>query len=203
MAIIAVPSILGFTNVGALRLRRSTNILRSRYTAQAQKVSLPYAIWMLEGKLRPYQDAQAGIIRSFLVQLDGQKNEFRLPVPGYTKPISGYPNNAAMDVAAAARATSITVAAPASAFNFLSEGDYFVIQDELKLVTAAVNLNGANKATISFKPPLRKAAAVGVAVTLQNPWCYMQAADDDVAEWAIEAPVIQNSPFNAIEAIGI
>lgn len=203
MAIIPVPAILSFTDVGALRLRRSSNELRSRYTAQSQKITYPYAIWMLEGQLREYDGLEAGIIRSFLVQLEGIKNEFRLPVPGYQRSATGYIANRPVKTAAASRAVSLTVQGGPANTPYLNDGDYFTIQDELKLVVGPVAFNAAGEATINFKPFLRKAVAVGVPVIVNNPTCLMQAADDDIASWGLAPPVRQRSEFNAIEAIGI
>ena len=203
MAIIPVPAILAFTNVGKLRLRRATNILRSRYTGQAQKITYPYAVWTLEATLREYDETQAGIIRSFLVQLEGQKNEFRLPVPGYKKPTTNFGANLVTFGPTVARASSVPFSIAPANFALLNDGDYITIQDELKIVVGNVASNGAGQGVINFKPPLRKPVPTGTPIILQNPTCLMQAADDDIASWGLAPPVRQSGEFNAIEAIGI
>ena len=203
MAIIPVPAILAFTNVGKLRLRRATNLLRSRYTGQAQKISYPYAIWTFEGTLREYYGLDAGIIRSFLVQLEGQKNECRLLVPGYSKSLTGFTATLPTLGAVVARATSVTVSGGPANVAYLNDGDYITIQDELKMVVGNIAFNGAGQAVINFKPSLRKAVAAGVGVIVNNPTCLMQAADDDVASWGIAPPVRQSGELSLIEAVGI
>lgn len=203
MAIITLPTKFAFSRVNKFGLTRKNNKLRSRYTAQGQKLLYPYAIWEFEADLIDYDGPQAAAIRSFLVKLEGSKNQFRLPVPGYTKPQSGYASNAAVLYAGASRAMSLTVNAPGANVAFLSEGDYITIQDELKMITEPVALNGAGQAIINFKPGLRAAAAVGVVVTLQNPWVLLEASEDDVASWGLTAPVRHGVKIDAIESITI
>lgn len=204
MAIIAVPAKFQFSKVTSFKLQRAGNILRSKYTGQAQRIVYPYAVWELQANLVEYDGLDAGRIRSFLVQLEGQKHSFRLPVPGFTKPMTGHIGNGVSTLAAAARASSISIGATAGLTNaaFVAEGDYITINDELKIVTQAVSLVGAN-CTINFKPPLRKAAPIGTSVIVQNPTCLMTAQDDDVAGWAVSAPVRQGTSFDAIEAVEI
>lgn len=205
MAIIPVPAKFSFGKLPSFKLQRSSNILRSKYTGQAQVVVFPYAVWMLQGNLTEYDGLNAGSIRSFLVQLEGQKNTFRLPVPGFTRPMNGFDIDASAFNAAAARASSITmVSTPVRvSVPFLNEGDYFTVNDELKIVTSSVALNAGGIATIPFQPPLRKPVLANAAIKLQNPTILMRAADDDVANWAVLPPIRQQANFNAIEAVEI
>jgi hypothetical protein len=83
----------------------------------------------------------------------------------------------------------------------LNEGDYFMLNDELKVATASVSSNSSGVATISFKPPARKAAAVSTNVYFQNPTVYMRAQGDDVASWGINPPFRHVIKFKAVEAI--
>lgn len=203
MAIISVPAKFSFTDISRFALQRASNILRSRYTGQSQRIVFPFAIWQLEGTLVDYDGAEAAAIRSFYAQLDGVKNTFRLPVPGYTKPSTGYIANRAVSIAAAARATSLTVSGGTPNAPYIGNGEYFMVQDELKLTTAPVAFNGAGQATINFKPALRKAVAVGVNVIVLNPTILMHATDDDVANWPLKPPYRHGFNFSAIEAIEI
>lgn len=203
MAIITLPTKFAFTRIPEFKLQRSSNTIRSKYTGQGQTIVFPFAVWFLKGTLVDYDGLEAGKIRSFLVQLDGQANTFRLPVPGFSKPMTGYSANAQLKTAAAARASSITIKSLTPLASVFAEGDYFTINDELKLVTQAVAANGAGEATVSFKPPLRKAAAVNDAIITQNPTCLMRALDDDIAKWGVSAPVRQSTPFEAVEAVEI
>jgi len=202
MAVIPVPANFSFTAITKFTLQRASNILRSRYTGADQVVSYPFAVWYLEGSLVEYDGANAGLIRSFFAQLEGQKNTFRLPVPGYTTPSTGYGrNDATVASAMAVRASSVTVGNLTASVPILAEGDYFMLNDELKVATASVSSNSSGQATIAFKPPARKAAAIGVNVYFQNPTIYMRAQGDDVATWGINPPYRHPIKFKAVEAI--
>lgn len=203
MAIITVPARFGFSKVNSFKLQRATNKLRSKFTAQAQTVKYPFAVWMLDATLVEVDGRDAGRVRSFLVQLEGQANSFRLPVPGYWRPSTGY-NADAFANAAAARASSITIVNLATSQPILREGDYFTINDELKMVTADAASNNAGIAVINFKPPLRKPILFnGTPVSLLNPTILMTAAQDDVADWGIGPPTRQTGRFEAVEAVEI
>lgn len=203
MAIITLPEKFSFTDLPTFGLARAGNALRSKYTGAGQRVVFPYAVWELKGKLVEYEGLDAGKIRSFLVQLEGQANTFRMPVPGFTKPMTGYNANALANGATAARASSIAVDGLNPNVPIVAEGDYITIQDELKLVTQAGASNGAGQMIISFKPALRKAVPDNTLVILQNPTCLMCAPDDDVAMWGVAPPIRQKTSFEAIEAVEI
>ena len=202
MAIVPLPANFSFTAVTKFTLQRGSNIIRSRYTGADQIISYPFAVWYIEGTLVEYDGANAGLIRSFLAQLEGQKNTFRLPVPGYVTPSTGYAlNTATVSTAMAVRASSVTVGTLTASVPILAEGDYFMLNDELKIATASVSSNVSGIATISFKPPARKAAAIGLNVYFQNPTLFLRAQGDDVATWAINPPNRHPIKFRAVEAI--
>ena len=212
MAIIPLPPKFTFSKVNSFKLQRANNTIRSRYTAHRQTVIFPFAVWMLDATLTEYDDIFASFIRSFLVQLEGEKNTFRLPVPGYSKPIQSNAATAENLEARSARATSLHMHEIKTATGsymsenqvFLTEGDYFTIQDELKTVTNSTLINAQGRAIVEFQPPLRKSVAghpTIVPITLQNPTCLMTAADDDIADWTISPPNRQGGRFEAFEAI--
>ncbi len=203
MAIIPVPANFGFSSLPTFKLQRASNVVRSRFTGHRQALVYPFAIWMLEGDLVERDGIEAGRLRSFLTQLDGVANKFRLPVPGYHRPSTGIYVNQMENVldGAAARAQSFRLALAVPNVSSLNEGDYFSINDELKLVVSATITDSGGVCSISFKPALRKPVAPGTLVKLLNPTILMHADDDDVASWSIKPPYRQSGKFRASEAI--
>ncbi len=201
MAIVTLPTNFAFSNIGSFRLQRASNTLRSKYTGQRQTILYPFAVWMIEGELRDYDGADAGKIRSFLGKLEGQANSFRLPVPGFSLPLSGYASNLNISADALVRSNVVTVSGGTANAAYLAEGDYITIQDELKLVTSLARLDASGNSTVNFTPPLRKAASVGTTLVSVNPTVLLTAADDDVADWSVGPPVRQGGSFKAIEDI--
>lgn len=204
MALIALPTKFGFSRVERFGLTRRSNSLRSRYTGQGQTVVYPYAVWEFEGTLIEYDGPEAAAIRTFLVDLEGPKNTFKLPVPGYKK-VLGAQGTIWTNGATAARATSlpVTKGGPGAVVGF-NVGDFVTIQDELKIITAGMAFDANGFGVINFKPALRKPVPAGnYVIEHLNPYCLMRATEDDVASWSIAAPVRQSSNFEAIEAVDI
>lgn len=201
MAVIPLPTGLAFSDVPDLTLARAGVEVRSKYTAQSQYLAFPYAIWVFEGIVVESDGVKAGRFRSFLAKLQGRRNTFRLPVPAYSRPASGYATDGNLQAAVASRATSVTVGGLTANRAVFSEGDYFNIGDELKLATSDVGSDANGQCTISFEPAMRNPFGSGTLVKLQSPFIYLQAQDDNVASWQLKAGFRQNSRLAAIEAI--
>ena len=201
MALITLPIDFSFSTVSKFSLERMTNTMRSRYTGQTQKVVYPYALWVFDGTLVSYDGSKAAAIRSFFSKLEGQKNCFRLPVPGYNLPASNYYANLLTSVISGARTNTVTVTGGVHSVDYLDQGDYITINDELKLVTAYCPLDASGNCVITFMPPLRKAVAVGTIIYSVNPSVLLCASDDKVANWGISPPYRHTLRLAAIEEI--
>jgi hypothetical protein len=162
----------------------------------------PFAIWQLEAKLVEADGAKAGRFRSFLAQLDGVANKFRLPVPGYYRPSTGYNGNTTIASGPTeVRSQSMLMGGLIPSQAFLNEGDFFTVNDELKIVTASVASAANGSAMVSFKPALRKPVAPDTPIIIFNPTLLMHSDDDDAATWNLRPPFRQNTTFSASEAI--
>lgn len=203
MALITLPTKFGFSRIERFGLTRRSNSLRSRYTGQGQTVIYPYAVWEFGGTLIEYDGLDAAAIRSFLLDLEGPKNTFQMPVPGYVKPSTGYTLNGVARVKALARTNKISVTGLTPLTNIIKKGEFITINDELKVVSDDYNSTSTGNAFINFKPALRKNVEIDTPIIFQNPYCLMRATEDDVASWSIAAPTRQNSNFEAIEAVDI
>jgi hypothetical protein len=201
MAVITLPSKVYFDKVDKLQLLRAGASLRSKYTGKRQHINFPFALWIFEGKLIPMEGIDAGEWRAFLVSLEGQKNTFRLPVPGAAKPLSGFTGNGTIGAGGVAvRAKSMLVNATANTL-ILRKGDYFNVGDELKMSDNNVTTNGSGVATVSFQPGMRAAYAATTPVQIQNPFIYLAATEDDSGSWALEKPTKHGIKLLCAEAI--
>jgi len=201
MAIIPLPTRFGFSDIPNFTLARASNEVRSKYTAVRQILVYPYAVWMLEGSLVDLTGVEAAKLRSFLVQLEGKQNKFRLPVPDYNRPSTGYLGNGVLYANVAARAKSVQVFGLTPNTPIIGDGEYFNVGDELKMATSDIASDANGRCTISFNPALRKSYGAGVQIKLQNPTILMHSQDDDVASWSIRPAHRQGAKFSAIEAI--
>lgn len=199
MAIISLPSKVYFESVPTLKLQRGGLSMRSRYTGKRQAITFPFAMWAIEATTIPMDGTDAGEWRAFFALLEGLKNTFRLPVPGVDVPLSAFSGTAAVGTAgAAAGAVAMPITTTGGSGTFLKKGDYFTVNDELKLCTAdcAVGTN----VSLSFEPLLRSAVTAGMAITVNQPTVLLCAADTGVAEWSLQHPVLHQFKLKAVEA---
>lgn len=199
MSIITLPAGLVFEKAN-IKMARQTVVLRSRYTGKRQTLVLPYALWMFTGKIPKRDAAKAAPIRAFLMQLLGQANTFRLPVPGHTAPLSGYSGPNGLVIGAANMGNVLPTDGWSASAAVLQVGDYFTVNDELKMVVGTnVASNGSGVASITFEPRLRRSPPDNAVVNVYNPTMLVSLAGDDV-EWDLESPVNHDISITAIEA---
>ena len=164
-------------------------------------MTYPFALWVLEGTLVKKDGLDAGRWRSFLVQLRGQKNTCRMPVPGHSRPLSGYAGPEGVTAASAlAGASSFQTSGWTPGVPVLAEGDYFTVNDELKLCTSSAASAGNSVALLTFEPALRRPVPAGETIHVYDPWCLMSAQDDQQGGWALSRPVQHDIKLKLMEA---
>jgi hypothetical protein len=199
--IISMPPTVYFESVDSMKLQRGGAQLRSRYTGARQYQKFYYALWNLTGQLIPMDGTDARLWRSFLAKLEGAANALRMPVPGYTGPSTGYAGAApTVNGSVAARATTMNITGPTST-QILKEGDYFTVNDELKMASADVTTDGTGAAVLPFQPFCRGGISSGATVNVATPTCLMVAADDAPADWKLSAPVLHTIKLNLVENV--
>lgn len=151
-----------------LKLSRKTAIMRSPFTGTRQALVSPYALWVFSGKFSKQQLLNAAALRSFLVQLDGQANKFKLPIPDANSPLSGYIGNTGLVNGANQTGSSLTTDGWDISTLIFADGDYFTVNDELKQVVGYVVSDGSGNATINFKPSIRYSPADNLQLFIGN-----------------------------------
>jgi len=198
MATITVPAKLFFTDV-ELWNDRVTSTTRSPFTGKRQTRKRPYDIWGFVGNLMPLDPMDAGAMRSFLMQLGGQSNNFRLPVPGAKYPLSKFTGTQGLVNGAGQTGKSISTDGWSINSQILADGDYFNIGDELKVCVGNIASNGSGVAVINFEPPIRAIPADNAAIRVRDPYVLLSADNDDVARWNVKAPVRHAFKLEATE----
>lgn len=200
MAIVTYPSNMHFTAY-TLKLSRKTIKMESPFTGARQTLASAYALWVFSGKYSMMDTTLAANMRSFLLQLKGQVNRFRLPIPEYVAPSTGYAGAAGLVNGASQTGSSLITDGWTAGASLFNPGDYIVINDETKIINTAVSANGSGQATLAFDPPLRASPANDLALVINNPTILMAAATDDVASWDLTPPILYSFQLDAIEAL--
>jgi hypothetical protein len=165
-------------------LDRPAQVNRSQWTGKEQVVADPWhARWSAELTLRTLI-GQASILawRSFLVQLKGHVNTFRLVAVEAAQ--NAY--SPTVQTTAGASGTTLPLTGfPAVVATVMTAGQMFTVNDQLCVLTADLVTNGAGQGTATFQPPLRASAAATTAVQVQRPTCLV-ALRDSTAGWSVD-----------------
>lgn len=188
MPLIAIPTGLYFTDVDIWADRGSAT-MRSPFTGKRQSTKRPYDLWRFKGGLMSMDAEDAGPMRSFLMQLEGQLNWFRLPVPGSKYPISKYTGTEGKSTVALQAGKSLSTSGWTPGQTIVKVGDYFNIGEELKVASANIAANGSGVATLSFDPPIRKPVPLNTPIKVREPTVLLSADNDDIARWKVTPPL--------------
>lgn len=200
MTVVTVPAAIRWVDL-KVKLLRKTEKLTSQYSGRSQVIVLPYALWVVEGGLIPYEAMDAGPIRSFLVKLEGSANTARVPVAGSETPLSLYSGTPGATVGiVAAGATTIPVDGVTPTTTIVKEGDFFNVGDELKMAMADAISDGAGAVSIQCQPPMREDTVNNEVVAFEDVFIYCNAVDDDIATWVVTAPVEHAISMKLVEA---
>lgn len=199
MPVLDLPSKELFSNV-EWRIIRATSVNRSPFTGKSQKLSQPFALWAAQFTLVDLEEADARLWRAFLIDLEGQAGSFKMPVPAYNGPSTGYVGAAGLVNGAAQLGTSLVTDGWSNNTTVLQRGDWFTVNDELKMCMATETTNGSGQVTIDFKPALRTSPADNAPLNITTPYAVMSPAGDEHG-WSINPPVrIGPITLQAIEA---
>ena len=180
---ISMPSSPGFIRV-KFGLQTNTQRFQSPINRYVQRVSLAGARWTASYSLPRMNRTQLAPWQAFLAQLDGSYNTFYGYDPDAKTPRGVATGTPLVNGASQTGSTLVTDGWTAGVTNILRAGDYFTVNNELKMVTADVSSNGSGQATISFKPALRSSPADNAPLTVTNATCIMALTDDSQMSWA-------------------
>ncbi len=188
MTDVTFPSGVYWTNFGYEMVRASFG-MASPYTGRTQILQSPYAVWMVEGGLIPYEKTDVGPIKSWLMKMSGKANRTKLLLPDADRNALGTTQLGTVKTTASSGSTSITAQGYTPSTALAQEGDYVNIGDELKVITSVYTSNGSGEETFTFAPPLRNEQTAGTVVRLHDNFLWVRAAEDNIATWSITAPV--------------
>ena len=157
----------------------NTQVSTSPLSGAVQTLELPGARWQISFRLSDREEADSVLIQAHLLKLRGRVNRsliynFARPVPRGT--IAGTP------LVNGASQTGNTLAIDGcTAGTTLLAGDFFSVNDELKMLTADATANGAGAMSLSLDEPIRTSPSDNSAIVTASPTCIMRLASDEIA----------------------
>lgn len=176
--------------------RANTQVHESPLTRSVDTLGLTGTRWRGTFTLPPMKRVQAANWQAFLVSLDGRAGRFYGYDPDARTPRGTWAG--APLVNGGSQGGVSLVCDGFSAGATVKRGDYFMVNGELKMVTADGTADGSGNLTIAFGPSLRAAPADNDALTSSNPVCTMMLAEDDQG-WDANEISIYGISFDAIE----
>lgn len=124
------------------------------------------AFWRLQWRIGRHQ-ARRGEIMGLLARLRGPCH--RAIVPIFESPKNGTLSGTPLVMGAAQTGDTLETDGWGTNEVVVAAGDYFSVNNELKIAALDANSNGSGEATLTFNPPLRASPADDAAIEVDEP----------------------------------
>lgn len=146
----------------------------SPWNGQTQSARFPGSAWQASLTLKNMDDYEARYLDVMIVQMDGLSG--RIKLHDFGRAPSVVKGNPSVKTGGQTGTVLITTGWNQST-TVLKRGDYFTVNDELKMVLADVVSNSVGDATVTFGPQLRNSPSVGAELTVDKPYGIFRFAD--------------------------
>ena len=198
MTTYSMPSGLAIRRV-RFGLQTNTQVFISPLSNDTQRSALPGARWIATYELVPDTRDQMAEVQAFLTKLRGGEHTFYGYDPAATSPRGVGTGTPKVNGASQSGTSLVTDGWTPNQTGILKAGDYFTVNDELKMITADVNSDGGGNATLVFSPSLRDSPDDNADLTVADATCVMRLIDDSQAEWSVEVDGFYSITFSGIE----
>lgn len=172
MTILTFPSLI--PSKVTWSLVSNTEQFTSPLNGSTQTAGRPGSRWKAALDFIGMDKATSASFDAFLASLDGMAGRFYL-YPHH-RPGGGI-NGAVAGASQVGTSLNVTVAAGRT----FAPGDFFAVNNELKMITAAAVANGSGAVTLSFSPMLRASPANAAAVVFNQPTVLMRLDANEYA----------------------
>ena len=179
----------------------NTRSFVSPLSGAVQTTAMSGARWTATYTYPPMTHAEAGEFLAFLISLQGSENRFYAwdPLHKIKGNRGGMGGTPLVDGASQTGTTLVTDGWPNSTL-VLKKGDYFTVNNELKMVTADETSDGSGDLTINFEPALRSSPSNNATITVSGATCIMMLSDDNQTMWDQTSIENYGLTFSGIEA---
>lgn len=179
-------------------LEENTETFISPISNTIQTLARTGARWYLTINYAPMKRADAQVVIAFLTKLRGRVNSLNGFDPNATSPLGDVSGSTLLVNGASQTGNSLICDGAEASTLVLKAGDYFEVNNELKMVTDDATSDASGDVTINFSPSLRSSPSDDASITTTNPNCEMKLVDDNVT-WSQSVGDIYNISFSAIE----
>ncbi len=180
-------------------LQPNTQTYDSPLSRSQQRLELPGARWIATYTLTGYRkEPILDLIKVFMIQASGG-NTFYGFDPDRKLPKGQAGGTPLVNGASQTGKSLVIDGCDHSSNGWLVAGDYFSVNNELKIITARADTNASGQVTLSFEPALRNSPADNAALTVRNAVCTMRMADDNQPQWDSDHNQLHSIAFSGQE----
>jgi len=197
MTTYAIPTTVGFSSV-EFGLQNNNQVFESPLSNSIQVSELTGARWYATFNLPPMKKDNALEYIGFLQRLQGRVHSFFGYDANHRSPSGTIAGSTLLVNGANQTGTSLVLDGGANSTLVLKAGDFFSVNNELKMVTANATTDGSGDVTVNFVPSLRSSPSDDASITTTNPVCTMKLTGDSTT-YSINTSSIYGISFSGVE----
>ena len=197
MTTYAIPTTVGFSSV-EFGLENNNQVFESPLSNSIQVSELTGARWYATFNLPPMKKDNALEYIGFLQRLQGRVHSFYGYDANHRSPSGTIAGSTLLVNGASQTGTSLVLDGGANSTLVLKAGDFFSVNNELKMVTANATTDGSGDVTVNFVPSLRSSPSNDASITTTNPVCTMKLTGDS-STYSINTSSIYGISFSGVE----
>ena len=197
MTTYAIPTTVGFSSV-EFGLQNNNQVFESPLSNSIQVSELTGARWYATFNLPPMKKDNALEYIGFLQRLQGRVHSFYGYDANHRSPSGTIAGSTLLVNGASQTGTSLVLDGGANSTLVLKAGDFFSVNNELKMVTANATTDGSGDVTVNFVPSLRSSPSENASITTTNPVCTMKLTGDS-STYSINTSSIYGISFSGVE----
>lgn len=197
MTTYAIPTTVGFSSV-EFGLENNNQVFQSPLSNSIQVSELTGARWYATFNLPPMKKDNALEYIGFLQRLQGRVHSFSAYDPNHRLPSGTIAGSTLLVNGASQTGTSLILDGGANSTLVLKAGDFFSVNNELKMVTANATTDSSGDVTVNFVPSLRTSPSNDASITTTNPVCTMKLTGDSTT-YSINTSSIYGISFSGVE----
>ena len=197
MTTYAIPTTVGFSSV-EFGLQNNNQVFTSPLSNSIQVSELTGARWYATFNLPPMKKDNALEYIGFLQRLQGRVHSFFGYDANHRSPSGTIAGSTLLVNGANQTGTSLVLDGGANSTLVLKAGDFFSVNNELKMVTANATTDGSGDVTVNFVPSLRSSPSDDASITTTNPVCTMKLTGDSTT-YSINTSSIYGISFSGVE----
>ncbi len=177
----------------------NTQSFESDLNGIMQTAELPGAKWSASLTFTNLNKSEIKALRGFLVALRGRAGRF------YLSPTDSASSLTPVGSVNGASQTGGTLVTDGWGINstVLQAGDWFGVNDELKMLSEDAVTDGSGNCTLIFSPNLNDSPPNSDPLTVNRPACVMRLVNDSQAQFQLSQANVYSVTFDCIEALNV